>query len=117
MFANNADRCFAKKLLFWARSVHAAKQYHGVKLRHMYVRFRKLACSLRSFDEFTLSALITFATISVAVHSVAVSKIAKAKREWIGFAASVLLVLRTVGEAWRNRHVCFESTYSYTLRA
>jgi hypothetical protein len=64
----------------------------------------------------TLPALVAFATISVDVHSVAVSKIVKAKREWIGFAANVLLVLRTVGEAWRNRHVCFEPTYGYTFK-
>lgn len=52
----------------------------------------------------------------MAVNNVAVLKIAKAKREWIGFAANVLLVLRTVGEAWRKRHVCFEPTYGYTLK-
>jgi hypothetical protein len=70
-----------------------------------------LGCSERQF-----SALIAFATTSVAGQSIPVTKIAKAKQDSIGFAAGILLVLRTVVEAWRNRHVCFEPTYGHPLK-
>jgi hypothetical protein len=76
----------------------------------------RIAAVCLAHSECPVSALFAFTTISVAVNNVAVLKIAKAKREWIGFAANVLLVLRTVGEAWRKRHVCFEPTYGYTLK-